>query len=282
MKKSRPPPTRPTLSLQTTQSRRRIASVLNGDDIPTSLKTIVHSPSDDLSKRKTPSRFMQRLSSRTMSGSKKSMVARHQTHPLNVNNPVSTKCFQYIKLEFIEDELTYPAPRCQDLPDHAFGELDRKSVLVALSYPWFYQNHPDPQGTKFEMFKRDFVPKIRKKFPPPTKIFVFDDWLCCPQWPRTEDEQEIFDLCMEHMTSVYVYCDHFVFFELPIPESDNTCYYTNVRPSNYIVRALGESGVQVTKISPLLLLSLSSSFFEEEDSMLCVSKTSCARNIFVT
>jgi len=98
------------------------------------------------------------------------------------------------------------------------------------------------------VFIREFIPKIRKKFPPPIKIVVFDDWLCCPQWPRTDDEQDIFDLCLEHMTSVYVYSDHFVFFDLPIPESDNTTYYTNVRPSNYVVRALGESGVQVTKI----------------------------------
>jgi hypothetical protein len=85
----------PLIKNTMTQTRRRIASVLNGEDIPDDIKSIVHSPSDYVSSRKTPSRLMQRLSSRTESGTKKSMVLRHQDHPLNLNNPIASK---YVKL----------------------------------------------------------------------------------------------------------------------------------------------------------------------------------------
>ena len=58
-----------------------------------------------------------------------------------------------------------------------------------------------------------FAPQLRERYPH-TKIVVFDDWHSCPQWPReTKEEEDRFRKAMDHMNSMYVYCDVVLFLE---------------------------------------------------------------------
>ena len=130
---------------------------------------------------------------------------RFQNHPLVKYDPESVNGgVQVLKLEYFEAKTTRaPVPRNQNVPKEAFGTLNGRSILVATSHAWFHQCHPDPEGVKLEIMRKDFFPRLRERFPH-TEILVFDDWHSCPQWPRlTEEENARFRKCMEHMKLVY-------------------------------------------------------------------------------
>ena len=141
---------------------------------------------------------------------------------------------QLIKLEYLEAETTRaPVPRNQDVPEEAFGVLTGRSILVATSHAWFYQCHPDPQGVKLNIMRKQFFPRLRKRFPH-TQILVFDDWHSIPQWPRnTKEENERFQKCLDHMHSIYCYCDVVLFVETPLPKQDDTILKCDLVPSEH-------------------------------------------------
>ena len=149
---------------------------------------------------------------------------RQEQHPLRLHDPDALRYIKLIKLEYIEKEIQCPVPRCQLVPDKAFGELHGRAVLVCTSHAWFFQHHPDPDGRKLEVIREYFAPKLRNMYPK-TDILIFDDWLCCPQKPRTEEENEIFSNSMNHMNSMYVYCDSVLFIETDLPQYTDTNLY---------------------------------------------------------
>ena len=76
---------------------------------------------------------------------------RQLVHPLERNDPVLVKHVDFVTLEFLE-RAKHPIPKNQRLnKQEAFGELTGRSVLVALSHGWFFQMHPDPEGTKIDV-----------------------------------------------------------------------------------------------------------------------------------
>ena len=115
--------------------------------------------------------------------------SRQSIHPLLLYDPGILKGgIQLLKLEYLESEKTKaPVPRNQEVPKSAFGTLTGRSVLVATSHAWFHQCHPDPHGVKLRIMRKEFFPRLRKRFPY-TQILIFDDWHSCPQWPRTTKE----------------------------------------------------------------------------------------------
>ncbi len=125
-----------------------------------------------------------------------------------------------------------PLPRNQDVPPLAFGKLTGRSILVATSHAWFYQSHPDPHGVKLNLLRNDFLPRLRQKYPY-SEILIFDDWNSSPQWPRTKAEDKVFYKCMEHMNSIYCYCDVVIFLEAKLPELDNRIRFQNLVPSDF-------------------------------------------------
>ena len=140
----------------------------------------------------------------TSNDTKETRETRFQNHPLVKYDPESVNGgVQVLKLEYFEAKTTRaPVPRNQNVPKEAFGKLTGRSILVATSHAWFHQCHPDPEGVKLEIMRKDFFPRLRERFPH-TEILVFDDWHSCPQWPRlTEEENARFRKCMEHMNSV--------------------------------------------------------------------------------
>ena len=159
---------------------------------------------------------------------------RQKVHPLLRYDPHALDGIQLLKLEYLEAETTRaPVPRNQEVPESAFGTLTGRSVLVATSHAWFYQNHPDPCGVKLKVLREQFFPKLRERFPY-TQILIFDDWHSCPQWPRpTKEEQNRFQLCMDHMNSMYCYCDVVLFVEVPLPDLDNTVLCCDLVPSKH-------------------------------------------------
>ena len=161
--------------------------------------------------------------------------SRQQIHPLLRYDPHALDGgIQLIKLEYFEARTTVsPVPRNQDIPKEAFGTLTGRSILVATSHAWFHQCHPDPNGVKLDILRKDLFPRIRKRFPY-TKILVFDDWHSCPQWPRlTEEENTRFRKCMDHMNSVYCYCDVVLFIEARLPDLDKTVHTCELVPSQH-------------------------------------------------
>jgi len=156
-------------------------------------------------------------------------------HPLLRYDPdILDGGFELVKLEYFEAETTRaPVPRNQDVPKSAFGTLTGTSILVATSHAWFYQNHPDPRGVKLEILRKEFFPRLRMRFPH-TEILVFDDWHSCPQWPRnTQEENNRFQKCMDHMNSIYCYCDVVLFVDSPLPDIDNTIFSCDLVPSEH-------------------------------------------------
>ena len=86
---------------------------------------------------------------------------------------------------------------------------------------------------KLELLRTVFAPKLRNRYPH-TKIVVFDDWHSCPQVPRTTDEEEArFYNAMDHMNSIYCYCDVVLFLHAPLPELDISTQTCTLVPSNY-------------------------------------------------
>ena len=125
-------------------------------------------------------------------------------HPLLRYDPNILKGgVQLIKLEYFENPDTKaPVPRNQEVPKEAFGELTGRSILVATSHAWFHQCHPDPQGVKLDILRKDFFPRLRKRYPY-TQILVFDDWHSCPQWPlRTKEENDLSGLILSLRISI--------------------------------------------------------------------------------
>ena len=153
-------------------------------------------------------------------------------HPLLRYDPDAAKWIKVIKASYFESSETKPpVPRNQDLPKEAFGELTGRCILAATSHAWFYQSHPDPEGVKLNIL-RDFIKRLRKRYPE-TEIVIFDDWHSCPQWPRTEEQDEVFYKAMDHMNSMYVYCDVVLFLEAKLPDLDMTVRCCTLIPSNY-------------------------------------------------
>ena len=161
--------------------------------------------------------------------------SRQRDHPLLRYDPEAMNGgIEVLKLEYFEAETTKaPVPRNQEVPKEAFGTLTGRSILVATSHAWFYQCHPDPEGVKLDIMRKDFFPRLRERFPH-TQILVFDDWHSCPQWPRpTKDEEMRFRKCMQHMNSVYCYCDVVLFVQAPLPDLDERIYECELVPSEH-------------------------------------------------
>ena len=151
--------------------------------------------------------------------SKNNLEASDFLHPLEQNNSEAVKCIRFVTLDYVDQYLMSPIPRHQELPNHAFGDLNENSVLVAISHGWFYQCHPDPEGYKLRCLKSLFIPKLRHAFPD-TNILFFYDYLASPQRPRTIREEIIFKKAMKHMNSIYIYCDVVIFLETETPQPD--------------------------------------------------------------
>jgi hypothetical protein len=153
-------------------------------------------------------------------------------HPLLQYDPEAAKWIKVIKASyFMSPKTKAPVPRNQDLPKEAFGELTGRCILAATSHAWFWQNHPDPEGVKLKLL-RDFIRRLQKRYPE-TEIVIFDDWHSCPQWPRTKEQDVVFYKAMDHMNSMYVYCDVVLFLEAKLPDLDMTVRFCNLIPSNY-------------------------------------------------
>ena len=193
-----------------------------------------------------------------------------------------------MKLEYFESKTTVaPVPRNQEVPKEAFGKLTGRSILVATSHAWFHQCHPDPEGVKLDILRKDFFPRLRKRFPH-TEILVFDDWHSCPQWPRpTEEEQKRFTKCMNHMNSVYCYCDVVLFVQAPLPDLDERIYECELVPSehewlNFIdtIQYVFDThpSMRPKKLPPSLAVArLAPSIVTARDSTVCQLVPACSR-----
>ena len=160
---------------------------------------------------------------------------RFEVHPLLEYDPdIMNGGIQLVKLEYFEDKSRLaPLPRNQEIPEKAFGTLTERSILVATSHAWFHQRHPDPEGVKLEIMRKEFFPLLRERYPH-TQILIFDDWHSCPQMPHQNQEEKMrFKKCMKHMNSVYCYSDVILFVQAPLPDLDERVYESELTPSEH-------------------------------------------------
>lgn len=167
----------------------------------------------------------------TVTNAPKSAIMRQDAHPLEKNDPVAYRLIELVSLEWLE-RANAPIPRHQEVPPEAFQKPSGRSVVVALSHGWYYQTHPDPEGNKLDLIQNKFAPQLRQKYPE-TNILVFFDFLATPQWPRTQKEDKLFKSAMEHMNSIYVYCDVALFLEATLPVVDMRQYEACIKVKLY-------------------------------------------------
>ena len=153
-------------------------------------------------------------------------------HPLEVNDELAFKTIKTVRLDFVTEEVQDPVPRCQDLPPHAFSKINCRSILVSISHGWFFQMHPDPYGTKLDLIRQVFAPKLRERYPR-TDIQVFFDYFALPQRPRTDQEDDTFRTALERMNSMFVYADVILCLDVDCPKVDMTVHAAKIDVSEY-------------------------------------------------
>ena len=68
-------------------------------------------------------------------------------HPLQGNVPSLLEHVRLVRAPVLAG-LPTPVPRCQDLPNDAFGKPSMRTIVVAVSHAWPRQTNPDPNGAK--------------------------------------------------------------------------------------------------------------------------------------
>merc|ERR1712216_359258 len=92
-------------------------------------------------------------------------------------------------------------PRRQDLPEKASWEpmqclrlVTRANVLiVAISYCWEAQNHPDPRGEQLKSLSRVIKLRLDEERLPLQDLAIFWDWCSLYQKERTPEQEDIFN-----------------------------------------------------------------------------------------
>jgi len=151
-----------------------------------------------------------------------------QKHPLAIHAPEAAATIKFVTMDYFEKLLLnigVPFPRCQDLPVEAFGDLNGNCMLVSISHGWFFQCHPDPFCEK-QTALRDIMRNLRLKYPE-AEILIFFDFLCLSQRPwklgqaeRTSEEQERFNVAVQHMHFCYCYSEAVIHLNLEAPPED--------------------------------------------------------------
>eukprot|EP00928_Gymnodinium_smaydae_P024929 TRINITY_DN20018_c0_g4_i1.p1 TRINITY_DN20018_c0_g4~~TRINITY_DN20018_c0_g4_i1.p1 ORF type:complete len:567 (+),score=100.23 TRINITY_DN20018_c0_g4_i1:47-1702(+) len=81
-------------------------------------------------------------------------------------------------LQFLEDGK--PMPRCQDLPQKAFGTLREAVRVFGVTHPWLGKWHPDPNGIQMETMRAKLQKLKKQMMLDPTDV-VFFDYMSLPQ-----------------------------------------------------------------------------------------------------
>ncbi len=146
--------------------------------------------------------------------------------------------------QLLADASGDPLPRCQDLPQEAFGELKASSMLVSISHGWFFQCHPDPFGEKRATL-RDIFSSLRQKYPF-ADILVFFDFLSISQRPyrlgqaqRSDEEQEVFTQALTCMHHCYCYSDVVIHLHFDPPVEDPRMHVAKVDMGSVKVAQVG-------------------------------------------
>ena len=96
-------------------------------------------------------------------------------------------------------------PQRRELPSEAFytGPVWEKVLIIAISYTWATNDHPDPDGlllSKLAIFFRGLMKTDQKR---EKIVAVFWDWGSLyqelPQAPRSDDENEAFEISLKNV-----------------------------------------------------------------------------------
>ena len=137
-----------------------------------------------------------------------------------------------------------PFPRCQELPDDAFRDLDANCMLLAISHGWFFQCHPDPTGEK-KLILRSLLHSLKTKYPE-VEVAVFFDFLSITQRPyrqsqaqRTSVDQFSFGQAIKMMHHCYCYADVLMHLYTNPPVEDTTPHVLKTDMRNLDIAQLG-------------------------------------------
>ena len=173
-------------------------------------------------------------------------------HPLITHAPEVVESIKFIRLAYFQELLLDEStllPRCQDIPETAFGQLSAKSMLVSISHGWFFQCHPDPLGDKRQPLL-EMLNKLRAKYPV-AEIFVFFDFTGVSQRPyklgqkqRTPEMQATFERALSVMHFCYCYSDVVIHLHSEPPAEDAQTFTTTVNLSKFELTEVG-TAIQV-------------------------------------
>ena len=162
--------------------------------------------------------------------------------------PEAAANIKFVRLAYLEhllQDTTKPLPRCQDLPETAFGSLVAGCLLLAVSHGWFFQCHPDPFGDKMVAL-RGMLSNLRQQYPV-VEILVFFDFLSITQRPyksgqghRTTEEQALFIQVLGQMHFCYVYADVVIHLHSDPPVEDTDTYEITIDMSKVEIAQTGK------------------------------------------
>lgn len=99
--------------------------------------------------------------------------------------------------------------RRQELPEEAFvpsaeaAEMHKQGRVLVFSYGWLLPGMPDPYGLYMRAILR-FLDSFPTNFGHPAESYgLFWDYGCLPQWPRTDEEEELFQRLLKLMGNLY-------------------------------------------------------------------------------
>lgn len=101
---------------------------------------------------------------------------------------MSQKCLKKWSRDELDDYVLLPAKP---------GFVSRRDCYFVSHY-WRTQDHPDPNGEDLRLQQRELKSR--------TWSYIWVDWTCMPQSPRSSLQQEYFHCCLETMPGIIRHC----------------------------------------------------------------------------
>lgn len=117
-------------------------------------------------------------------------------------------------------------PRRQEVPEGAIvqpSRLTSQDKIVAVSYCWLTEEHPDPQGNQLQIMSR--VLWQFSQYWDGANVAIFIDWCSLYQEPRSKSEKAAFHRSLRHIHLWYTHQDISLWMLTKFPDEQSTRRY---------------------------------------------------------
>jgi len=102
--------------------------------------------------------------------------------------------------EFVKK--SFEVVKFQDQSENVFSNFDDFEIVVSVSHKWLTEQHPDPEGKQLIEIQNYVKNQLNGK--ELRKIGIFYDFICLPQYPRSEKEEKQFNKSLNRMNQLYI------------------------------------------------------------------------------